>query len=280
MALPQINIHDGKHKLIVAEDGERVLTPFQNKEYEAQHPDARKEPMKAQLYDLGGVIEGIEDKLKNQTPDQKKSAVESMPGQEAPQFGTQTAPLMNQLYDKGGNVGLPSITERIQSRANDILDQQSQAQQEAEENARAINAKKQSQDAALGNPSDPAATQMKPLAPSAPVAADRIHPGAAYGNRPGEKRLDPQGNVINPTTPAGLGAIGPQRPVPTALGNAYDCGGMVYDRGGIIGGSNENVYDEGGKIVLLPGYEDAKPVNHDSESYKLYQREHPEHPEI
>src|ERR1035437_3485037 len=271
MALPQINIHDGKHKLIVAEDGERVLTPFQNKEYEAQHPDARKEPMKAQLYDLGGVIEGIEDKLKNQTPDQKKSAVESMPGQEAPQFGTQTAPLMNQLYDKGGNVGLPSITERIQSRANDILDQQSQAQQEAEENARAINAKKQSQDAALGNPSDRAATQMKPLAPSAPVAADRIHPGAAYGNRPGEKRLDPQGNVINPTTPAGLGAIGPQRPVPTALGSKlpmYDEGGKVTPGG--IKGVPEGLTEE----TLQP--DDTKGVPSGLTEERLYPEQRPE----
>jgi hypothetical protein len=238
MAIPRIDIHDGKHKLIVAEDGERVLTPAQNKTYEASHPDARKEPMKAQLYDLGGTISGIKDEFKHQTPLQKQAAVAAMPGQEV--VNTSTSPQMNQLYDKGGNVGMPSITDRIKSRAKDILAQGQQAKGEMDENAEALRAKNENINSvkAQGEAQNaPASTQMRPYAP---VASDKINPSAEYGSRPGEQRLDPQGNVVQPTTPAGLGAIGPQRPVPTALGKAYDCGGMVYDEGGDVSIDHES----------------------------------------
>src|ERR1035437_4584427 len=56
MSLPKINLSDGKHRMIVAEEGERVLTPEQNAEYERTHPDARKEPMKANIADCGGMV--------------------------------------------------------------------------------------------------------------------------------------------------------------------------------------------------------------------------------
>ena len=141
MALPKINIQDGKHKMIMAEDGERVLTPEQNKEYEAQHPNARKQPMRADMYngggavsgsqggavlgsqggeqdmmlrnkptmrpvyDLGGIVDSIKNKIDNQSSSQKQAAIANMPGQQAPQFGTSTTPAMNQeAFDKGGDV--------------------------------------------------------------------------------------------------------------------------------------------------------------------------------
>src|SRR5271157_6550838 len=71
--LPRINIHDGNHRMIVAEAGERVLTPEQNHEYEAQHPDARKNPMMAKVYDkggnvIGGTNENVYDKGGTVTP--------------------------------------------------------------------------------------------------------------------------------------------------------------------------------------------------------------------
>src|ERR1035437_7420375 len=60
MSIPKINLRDGKHVSIIAEKGERVLTPEQNKEYEASHPGARKEPMQAQLvgHSASGVYDG------------------------------------------------------------------------------------------------------------------------------------------------------------------------------------------------------------------------------
>jgi hypothetical protein len=73
MSTPTVAVNDGKHKLIVAEEGERVLTPEQNRKYEMGHPRARKEPMKA-----------------------------------------------NVVFDQGGDV--PSVGERIASRAQDLLD--------------------------------------------------------------------------------------------------------------------------------------------------------------
>jgi hypothetical protein len=56
MSLPKINLRDGKHRTIIAEEGERVLTPEQNKEYEATHPDARMKPMRANIADCGGRV--------------------------------------------------------------------------------------------------------------------------------------------------------------------------------------------------------------------------------
>ena len=194
----------------------------------------------------------------------RQEAVAAMPGQVAPQFGTETTPQMNQLpmYHDGGDVpsdqvaklsegervlnpveahayksaaiGNPPSTPlgRISARANEILDQQGQAEGEAEENSRAIRSKSDQMNAlkAQGD------AQMRPLqpnnppAPMAPMAVDKLHPDATYGSRHGEQRLDDQGNVIQPTTPTGMGAVGPKLPVPTALGGrlpSYDDGGDV-----------------------------------------------------
>jgi hypothetical protein len=59
MSLPKIDLHDGKHKMIVAEEGERVLTPEQNAEYERTHPGARQKPMQANVYDAGGNLGSV-----------------------------------------------------------------------------------------------------------------------------------------------------------------------------------------------------------------------------
>jgi len=58
-SLPRVKVSDGKHRMVIAKNGERILTPEQNKEYESQHPTARIQPLKANLYDAGGDISDI-----------------------------------------------------------------------------------------------------------------------------------------------------------------------------------------------------------------------------
>lgn len=172
VGLPRIDLNDGKHKMIVAEDGERVLTPAQNREYEAQHPDARKEPMKAQV------------------------------------------------YDGGGSVKTPSLTDRIKSRAVQLYNQGQALSAPEDTEAEAFQQKQQNVDSSL-KPS----TEMQPLAPkpAMPVAADRVNPSAAYGSRPGEQRIDTT-NMLKP------------------LGVAYDSGGIVsvYDDSGVVSTDHES----------------------------------------
>jgi hypothetical protein len=180
-----------------------------------------------------------------------------LPGQKM--VDTTTTPMMNQLpsYDKGGDVPAdqtaklhegervlnpvethayksaavgnapPTLLGRISDRAHEIYNKPVQAQNELGENAEALRAKQ--------NNVEQVKAQMQPLQPNTPpekstVGADRIHPNAAYGDHPGEQRLDAQGNVIKPTTPTGMGAVGPKLPEPTALGSklpSYDDGGDV-----------------------------------------------------
>lgn len=180
MPLPRINIHDGRHKMIVAEDGERVLTPEQNKEYEMQHPGARQEPMKAEVYDKGGTVE---DRISARA---------------------------KELYDQSKAVSAPLV-----GASGDALQQQGQMLRTD-----------------MGTPSPDAA--MKSYAP---VAADRVNPEARYGMHSKEQRLDDQGNVVDPTTPQGMGAAGPKMPVPSAL---YDKGGVVGRLKKMFSGSEED----------------------------------------
>ena len=196
MSTPTVAVNDGKHKLIVAEEGERVLTPEQNRKYEMGHPRARKEPMKA-----------------------------------------------NVVFDQGGDV--PSVGERIASRAQDLLDDARAASKPLDNEAQAFKEKQEMVNSVA---------QPKPVVDPGTmnnnVPSDRMHPSAGYGMGKGEKRLytDPQGNPINPTTPQGMGAAGPQRPVPSGLmGKAYDCGGRVYGE----------VYEEGGKVTVDPAKQAA-----------------------
>src|SRR5271157_580502 len=160
--LPRINIHDGNHRMIVAEAGERVLTPEQNHEYEAQHPDARKNPMMAKVYDKGGnVIGGTNE------PDE--------------------------LYDGGGVVGGSNESEstplgnRIANRAQEIYEQGKALHNPVE---------KQGFDEKQAN-IDAYKSSLKQdgsgMRPYAPAAVDRVHPaGQPYGSRPGsgEKRIN------------------------------------------------------------------------------------------
>jgi hypothetical protein len=76
----QVNVNDGQHQAAILKDGERVLTPEQNKDWEKSNPGARKAPMtlpiggktmrdandvtpeikptpKAPLYDKGGSVD-------------------------------------------------------------------------------------------------------------------------------------------------------------------------------------------------------------------------------
>src|ERR1035437_6642135 len=108
MATPMVNVNDGKHKLIVAEEGERVLTPEQNRKYEMGHPNARKAPMHAQVYDDGGAVnpDASVDAQNSQTQqsapkdpakavsNQRAAAVANMPDQG--HVDTTTSPLLNQ----------------------------------------------------------------------------------------------------------------------------------------------------------------------------------------
>lgn len=80
----------------------------------------------------------------------------------------------------------------------------------------------------------------------APVEADKLHPGMRYGARPGEQRLDAEGNTVDVTTPSGMHAMGPQLTVPKEL---------TYDDGGDVPGDEDEhklIVAQGGERVLTP----------------------------
>ena len=246
MTLPKINLMDGRHKLIVAEDGERVLTPQQNKEYEGTHPNARKHPMLAKI---GGETAGLFDatadvsaapeigmgapRQLDTVPGDTTARAPSAPKAKRPMgkinFDVQpnentksvTSPLLNQeAFDKGGTVQ-PSITDRIKSRAVDLYNQGKALLAPMDNEAEALKKKQQNIDEA---------TQMKPFvaAPTSTPAA-KPNPAGAYGTRPGEKRPE---DLFRPQ--AG-----------TPLGKAYDCGGRieVYDKSGEVKTSSTDTPD-------------------------------------
>src|SRR5208282_1652357 len=241
MALPKINLNDGKHKLIVAEEGERVLTPKQNEEYEATHPNARKKPMLARiggekvgLFDATADVSAAPelgmgaprqvDTIPGDTPDREPKAKRPMGKinfDVQPNENTRsvTSPLLNQeVYDDSGVVKAePSIADRIKSRAVDLYNQGK----------------------ALLSPLDNEAEALKPYA-STPVAASiaapavKPDPAGAYGTRPGEERID-----TSKTKPLGMTL---NFPFHSAVGSAYDCGGMVevYDDSGVVDTNKES----------------------------------------
>ncbi len=246
MSLPKINLSDGLHKMIIAEDGERVLTPEQNKEYERTHPNARKHPMLAKI---GGETAGLFDATADVSaaPEIGMGAprqLDTVPGDttarapSAPKakrdtgdidFNVQpdantksvTSPLLNQeAFDKGGTVQ-PSITDRIKSRAVELYNQGKALLAPMDNEAEALKLKQQNIDEA---------TQMKPFvaAPTSTPAA-KPNPAGAYGTRPGEKRPE---DLFRPQ--AG-----------TPLGKAYDCGGRieVYDKSGEVKTSSTDTPD-------------------------------------
>lgn len=115
---------------------------------------------------------------------------------------------------------------RIADRAHELYNQWTAVTKPEDEEAAAFREKQRNVDEAMGKPVE---TQMKPLAPSAPAPMQPIDPNSRYGTRGAEKRLDPEGNEINPMTPAGMRTLGPQRPVPAGLQSmpSYDGGGDV-----------------------------------------------------
>lgn len=179
MSLPTINLRNPKddHRMIIAREGERVLTPQQNREYEEAHPDARKEPMRANVYDFGGMISGAKDyanrvqKAADEIPDTPPTQGLNTP---APQY-------LGWAYDDGGLVG------KITSRAKDIYSDMKKypaALQEPMSGIAATGKNVEEYNAAQR----PAMKQ--PYAPTTSAPADRINPSAKFGDRPGEKRID------------------------------------------------------------------------------------------
>src|SRR5208282_4629379 len=125
---------------------------------------------------------------------------------------------MVEVYDDSGEVKAePSIADRIKSRAVDLYNQGK----------------------ALLSPMDNEAEALKPYA-STPVAASiaapavKPYPAGAYGTRPGEERID-----TSKTKPLGMTL---NFPFHSAVGSAYDCGGMVevYDDSGVVDTNKES----------------------------------------
>lgn len=119
-----------------------------------------------------------------------------------------------------------SVLGRISERAHEIYNQGKALSAPEDSEAQAFKEKQQSIDAAMQKP---ASTEMKPLAPYSASPMDKIDPNARYGNRGQEKRLDFQGNEVDPNTPTGMRALGPKLPEPSGLKSlpAYDEGGDV-----------------------------------------------------
>ena len=134
-------------------------------------------------------------------------------------------PEENAAYKMAALGKAPStVLGRIAERAHELYNQGKALSAPEDSEAQAFKEKQANIDAAMGRP-----TQMKPLAPTSPSPMDRIDPNARYGTRPGEKLLDDQGNEVNPNTPTGMRALGPQLPVPKGLQSlpSYDVGGDV-----------------------------------------------------
>jgi hypothetical protein len=185
--LPRINLNDGKHKMVVAEAGERILSPEENEQYESTHPGARQKPMKADVYDMGGFIGKAFGKGETDQDTIKKGA-DSIQGVPAGKYLPQANALSgyNDAFDKGGAVQTP-LGNRIADRANELYTQAKALH--APENSEAASFKdKQANIDAYKNSLAPAAnTGMRPYAPA---AVDKVNPAAK--TRPEEKRIDPR----------------------------------------------------------------------------------------
>lgn len=116
-----------------------------------------------------------------------------------------------------------TLLGRIADRAHEIMSHSQNADMQA------ISDKQKQFDEAQGEaqaqPQVQAQSEDTRMKPFAPADVDKINPNVSRIGKP----LDSQGNEIDPTTPEGLGAVGPRRPVPTALGSlpSYDDGGDV-----------------------------------------------------
>ncbi len=240
--MPRINLNDGQHQLIVARDGERVLTPQQNETWESTHPNARKEPLKASLYDAGGEVAMPNDYAARGS--QLSTAAQSLD----PKVGTTGQKLIHGLeaygksgrgshladsylddssemipveqpvsyFDGGGRVG--SVTTNPEQ-----LIKQGKALHEDVENP--IKEKQANIDA-YRRSTEPQSQQSALPRIYETSSKDLIHPASKYGSRSGEKRLDSEGNEVNPRTPEGMSAAGVRKPYLPML-PVYDTGGTV-----------------------------------------------------
>jgi hypothetical protein len=173
--------------MIVAEDGERVLTPEQNAEYERLHPDARQKPMRADVYEMGGVIGKAFGKGET---DQNaiKNGADSIQGVPAGNYSKPADALSgyHDAFDKGGAVQTP-LGNRIADRANELYTQ-AKALHAPESGEAASFKEKQANIDAYKKSLEPApSTVMKPY-PS--TAVDKVNPAAKTS--PEEKRIDPR----------------------------------------------------------------------------------------
>lgn len=121
-----------------------------------------------------------------------------------------------------------TVLGKISERAHELYNQGKALSAPEDSEAQSFKEKQANIDAALGHS---APTAMQTLAPVAVSPMDKVNPNARYGQRGQEKRLDFEGNEINPNTPAGMRALGPQKPVPQGLQTlpSYDEGGDVPD---------------------------------------------------
>jgi hypothetical protein len=256
--VPRINLHDGKHRMIIAEEGERVLTPEQNKEYEHTHPGARQEPMHANVMDCGGMVYDKggyvpEEAPRVAMPDQELALAPKVAPIPALTAGPRdyldrpaTLEGLDRLYNKaissyGGGERAEYSTEldpqgRPEPIASSHMNDKNRVQWNRGDMALVHTHPKG--DMPQPSPGDfAAANQMH--APNFELSRDAVW-AAMPGNPKPVKVADVEYKHGKPV----------YKWVNTNMDKkAYDCGGMVYDKGGIIGGSNENVYDKGGAVV-------------------------------
>jgi len=186
MSIPQrVNIHDGNHRMVLAKVGERILTPSENKEYERTHPDARKRPMQAEVYDGGGDV-----KKPTHLAD-AYLADAAAPVQDSPLMNQEAFDCGGMVYDKGGDVPAPaqddSLWGKIKNRAAEIYSQEKSAVSRyiptVQEPMGGIAANQQNIDQYKA-----AEQPQKMQQPYSAAPSDRVNPKAKYGDRPGEKR--------------------------------------------------------------------------------------------
>jgi len=233
---PKISLNDGKHKLVVAEQGERILTPEQNRAYEKQHPTARREPMKADvygdklpMYQDGGVVGGSNTGGGGPTPPpppppakkDKPQPPKLIPMKDDSEMLPAT--LLNQeAFDKGGEVKAnPSIAEKISNRATELYHQAKTLFAPVGNEVEGLKQKQQQIDQWKGATATPS-TEMPQRGPTGTPAQRQ------YGSRPGEQRLqfDSQGNTVAPAASSGMKVRSQTAP--------------VYDEGGVVTGKEDD----------------------------------------
>jgi len=237
--MPRIDLNDGQHQLIIAKNNERVLTPQQNETWESVHPNARKEPLKANVYDGGGNVSPLI--VAQESGSSMGSVPQGMVRSDAPNADT----FKNRLKNFGKNAGNISFPEQDESmipieqpvsyfdgggRVGNVttnpeqLIKQGKALHEEVENPMQ---EKQANIDAYRRSTEPQSQSAMPRIREV-SSKDLINPASRYGARSGEKRIytDAQGSEIDPRSPEGMGAAGVRKPYLPTL--------PIYDTGGIV----------------------------------------------